>query len=230
VSGLAGGRLIAVVDTETTGIPDFRKPADDPSQPRVAAIACVLVDLQSRANVGSFFHLIRPDGWEMPAEAGAINGLTNDMLRRYGVPVARALATYNAAIDLGVMVVCHNVDFDMKMLRGEFRRAGLPDRYDETPTFCTYRAAPEELRDRGGRKLQNVYRYWTGREPPKAHAAMVDVLMVREILFAMVDRGVAIEPRFPGQKAGGAASPPRQQPVTPAPAAPAPPSGEPVVF
>ncbi|MEY4951800.1 MAG: hypothetical protein RL299_224, partial [Pseudomonadota bacterium] len=33
-----------VIDTETSGLFDFKKPADDPSQPRLASLAMIWAD------------------------------------------------------------------------------------------------------------------------------------------------------------------------------------------
>ena len=85
-----------VFDTETTGLPDWRQPADAPGQPRLASFAllCVDDDLEiERREYG----LVLPDGWEMPAEATAINGLTNERLHAEGLPISHVMNMFNHA-------------------------------------------------------------------------------------------------------------------------------------
>lgn len=56
--------MYLVIDTETTGLPDWRLPADAEGQPRLASWCFILAD------------------------AGAINGLTNERLQAEGLAEA----------------------------------------------------------------------------------------------------------------------------------------------
>ncbi len=58
-----------VLDTETTGLFDFKLAADDPTQPRMATAAIILLDTID-AEPREFGFMVKPDGWEMPADAG----------------------------------------------------------------------------------------------------------------------------------------------------------------
>ncbi len=127
----------AVADTETNGLFDFSKPADAEGQPRLAHLAMIV--LRERAQWAKVNVYIRPDGWRMTPETTAINGLTDDKLDEFGVPVRDALEIYCHLVDRGHVVVAYNADFDLKVLRGELRRAGMDDRYSKTPSICTMR-------------------------------------------------------------------------------------------
>ena len=168
-----------VVDTETTGLFDFVRPADADGQPRLASIAMLFCDdawnLQHE-----WFSLIRPDGWTMPPEAEAINGLTTERLEREGCDVSVALALYAGAIHHGRTIVTYNAQYDTKIMRGALRRAGLSDLYQQTPTLCLMQAMTEVCAipsPRGGYKwpkLTQAHAHLFGDAHEDAHGALQD--------------------------------------------------------
>lgn len=136
-----------IFDTETTGLFLFKDPetgvpipADDPRQPRLAHFNAILVDedLEEEYEINLF---VKPDGWEMPADAGAVNGLTTRFLEENGTPIGVVLDAYVTIVTAGYIMVAHNAQFDTKAMRSELRRAGLPDLFERTPNICTMRAA-----------------------------------------------------------------------------------------
>lgn len=129
----------AVLDTETSALFDFTKPADAEGQARLASLAIITLneDLSVDSEVS---WLIKPDGWEMQPGATAVNGLTTEYLAANGVPVASALTLYSALVTWGHVIVSFNAQFDTKVMRGELRRAGLPDLFEVTPNICVMRA------------------------------------------------------------------------------------------
>lgn len=131
----------AIIDTETSGLFDFSKPADAEGQPRLAHLSMILLDEEDQEHLVDF--VVKPDGWEIGAEAVAVNGLTMEYLNQHGVPVADVLASYAGIIDDGYIIVAFNAQFDLKMMRGEMRRAGIDDRFEVTPNICVMRAATD---------------------------------------------------------------------------------------
>lgn len=150
------GAKYMVFDTETTGLPPRAPrgappiPADDPRQPRMASFAMVITDSNgtpmSRAK-----YLVKPDGWTMAfyddlaradgkLPASAINGLTDEKLNAEGVPVAVPLTCYSEAILGGLTPIAFNKLFDLKIMRGELRRAGMPDLFEQTKAICAMAA------------------------------------------------------------------------------------------
>lgn len=129
----------AVIDTETSGLFDFSKPADADGQPRLASLAMVFLD-EELAETGRVHILVKPDGWEMSEAVSAINGLTTEILNEQGFPVADAIKAYADVIDEGHVIVAFNAQYDTKIMRGEMRRAGVDDRFERTPNICAMRA------------------------------------------------------------------------------------------
>lgn len=136
-----------IFDTETTGLFLFKDPdtgapipADDPRQPRLAHFNAILINevLVEEDEIDLY---VKPDGWEMPAEACEVNGLTTKFLEENGTPIGAVLDTYSDIVQRGYVLVAFNAQFDCKMMRGELRRASRPDLFDETPNICAMRAA-----------------------------------------------------------------------------------------
>lgn len=204
-----------ILDTETTGLFDFKLPADDPSQPRLAAAAFILAD-ETGAEIKAVKHYVKPDGWEMPAEAFAINGLSTEFLDANGVPVLTVLDEYEAHIKGGLIVIGFNAQFDCKMMRAEFRRAGRPDLFEETPNICVMRSLHPYGQEglpivRGFVKLREACAYF-GIEQAAEHDALDDARAARQILARLIADG-----RLPEAKVHYAKNPPAGPDATPAP-------------
>lgn len=132
----------AVIDTETSGLFDFSKPADVDGQPRLAHLAMILLN-EDFAETETIEIFIKPDGWKMLPEVAAINGLTMEILNEKGSPVIEALALYAKAVDEGRVIVAFNAQYDTKIMRGELRRAALDDRFERTPNICVMRGSTD---------------------------------------------------------------------------------------
>lgn len=193
-----------VIDTETTGLFDFTKPADAEGQPRLAELAAIeIVDDGNTSTANDHHFFIRPDGWQMRPEAAAINGLTDEYLEEHGVPVADVLAFYAKAIESGGIIVAHNAQYDTKIMRGEMRRAGLPDLFEKTPNICTMRGSLDQCKlskKKGGGyklpKLEEAYRHFAGSDmPPITRGkAMRDARCCMAIFDALADIGALPDP------------------------------------
>lgn len=186
-----------VFDTETTGLPPRSArgeppiPADDPRQPRMASFAGIVCDHTGAAIEHRKFY-IRPDGWSIDGtEAAQVNGLSDAFLMGRGVPVSDALAFYSDCINLGLVAVAFNAVFDTKIMRGELRRAALPDLFEQTRNICVMKAqaayVPRGLRMSGpGRiKLSDACAFH-GIPQREAHDAMSDAEDARRLLEILI--------------------------------------------
>ena len=186
-----------VIDTETSGLFDFSKPADADGQPRMASLTMIYLDADL-APIVEVTHFIRPEGWEMSEEVSAINGLTNDVLHERGIPVRTALEEYVLAVDKGLIIVAFNAQFDTKVLRGELRRAGIDDRFEKTPNICTMRASTDICRLPGKRgykfpKLAEACTHFNIKQEAQ-HTSLDDARACAEILRRLVAAGNCPDP------------------------------------
>lgn len=188
-----------VLDTETTGLPDWRLPADAEGQPRLASWCFLFVDddleIEERR-----YELVRPDGWTMPDAAAAVNGLTQERLIAEGHDVALALHLLNGAIAEGRTLVAHNLQFDTKIMRGEFRRAGYDDAARCSGGICTMRALTQACglpKPTGNGlkfpRLAEACLVLLGRDLPGAHNALIDAKACLWLLRVMRERGLLFD-------------------------------------
>jgi DNA polymerase III epsilon subunit-like protein len=108
--------LLTPYDTETTGLPLFRDPSDDPRQPHLVDI-CILAYSPDGTLVDSFEAMVRPDGWVIPAEVTAIHDITNEMAMDMGIPESEALDGFMAIHERAGLRIAHNIAFDDRIMR-----------------------------------------------------------------------------------------------------------------
>lgn len=176
--------MILVFDTETTGIILRGLPASHPSQPRIVQLGAILFDDAQRV-VGEMNLLIKPEGFEIPAEAARVHGISTELATRYGVSVGGALRLFLALCDRAELVVAHNFEFDRTMTQSELHRLQLTaeiERFLAKKSFCTMQAATDVCRlpSRTGvgfkwPNLQEAHRHFFSEEFQGAHDAMADV-------------------------------------------------------
>jgi len=180
----------AVFDTEGTGLFRYDEPADAPGQPRMASLAIIYVDenLEIERECQLF---VRPDvsDYTMTEGAQKAHGLTVEFLNEHGVPVTEALNEYLSAVDNGRIMVAHNASHDMKQLRAELRRAGMQDRFEDSPNICTMRAMTDICKippkgNRGGYKWPALSEalLFIGSENLGDHSAINDAKGALELL------------------------------------------------
>jgi DNA polymerase III epsilon subunit-like protein len=199
--------LILCYDTETTGV-IYGSDYTNPANPFLASIAMILFDTEARRVVSSFNTAILPEGWSMPPEAGAVNGLTTEYLCKVGIPASLVTP---AAIALALnadLRIAHNVDFDTKIMATALWRHlqeeiadGLYTPVDAAhntvknwlslPTYCTMKeskaivGATNIKGNIKAPKLIETYRHFFGKDLDRAHSANADAVAVLEIYMAL---------------------------------------------
>lgn len=185
-----------VIDVETSGKFDFKRSADAEGQPRMAQLAMILIDEEGNVESERNFY-VKPDGWTMDPEAGAVNGLTDEFLELHGQPVQIALQAYSTLIGTGRFVVAFNAQFDCKTVRGELRRAGMDDLFEQTRNICVMRKANGIILKEGGKKgwpsLARC-REVLGLSSDGAHGAVKDAMDALAVYRHLRAQGVDLSP------------------------------------
>lgn len=196
-------KTIMFYDTETTGLPLFDQPSENPDQPHIVQAAAVLVDEATRKVIASVDLIVEPDDWSIPDEVSAIHGITTAHALRVGVDertVVAAVCDLSIASDLRV---AHNESFDARILRiaiKRYRSDIMADDWKARPAECTatmatpiMKMAPTEAMRATGRtypkkpKLTEAYKFFTGKDLDNAHSAMGDVLGCMAVYWAIKD-------------------------------------------
>lgn len=193
-----------VIDTESSGLMDYKRRADAPGQPRVADFAAVLLNEKGEIE-DEYQRYIFPDGWSMTTQATEVNGLTTDFLRETGHMIKEVLQWYSQRILEDRAVIAFGAQFDCKMMRSELRRAGQDDLFERTPNICLMRLARpfakfvgREIVKAGGSnkgwvKLSDLCNF-LGVKQTDEHGAMVDAMSAAVCFQKMLAAGFEMTP------------------------------------
>lgn len=161
--------MLAVIDTETTGLGDEDK-----------VLEMAVVTMSAEGGVTSAWSSLFSCDAPIAPEARAAHHITDAELRSAPPPLVAPIA---AMLD-GAVVAAHNLEFDERMIRQtwDYRLTG--------GRLCTYRCARHVWPDAPGYSNQ-VLRYWLDLEVPgadglPAHRALADALVTAGILQVML--------------------------------------------
>lgn len=192
--------LALFYDTETTGLPLFSEPSEDPRQPHMVQLAVLLVDMDTRKERASLDLIIKPEGWEVPADGAAIHGITTEMAHDLGVPEKAAVEMLLEMWRGERLRIGHNEQFDARIVRiGTMRYAPLfADPWKAGKAECTARMAtpicaiPPTEKMRAAKRfhhktpnLGEAYAHFCGANLQDAHSALADARACSRIYFAM---------------------------------------------
>lgn len=187
-------------DTETTGLFDFKQPADAEGQPRLCSFAAIIQDAKGE-EIDRAQWLIKPDGWSIDGtKAGEVNGHTDAELEAEGIPVRDVLGYWTEMISEGMIAAAFNAEFDCKVMRAELRRAGLDDLFEQTPQTCIMRGL-KPYQDQGLAMKRGQYVSLADAcaffelDQAEAHKAMSDTEDAAKILRILIRDGNVIPPK-----------------------------------
>lgn len=197
-------------DTETSGLPLFEHPSEDPRQPHIVQLAAVLVDLDTRAVLESMDVIVKPNGWTIPKEVSDIHGITTERALAEGIEEDVVLANFMTMWNRRLRIA-HNQTFDARIIRIAQSRFG----YDEEQlalwkggkALCTQNMATPimklaptaKMRAAGffrhkSANLQEAHEFFCGAKFDGAHNAMADVNACKAVYFAIKDRELVAKP------------------------------------
>lgn len=198
--------VAVIIDTETTGLyePDpvtKRMPsADVEGGPRMASVAYIVYDLGLRRVIEERHLFVLPDGWSMPLNVAAINGLDDEKLNQIGQPIADVLPHHHEMLDLDPLWIGYNLQpFDLKILRGEMRRAGQDDRYSAvTRTLDVMWVCSKFITGNGKqRRLDILHAEVFGNRHDRAHDALEDARATLRLFERAIDTGMTLGVSIP---------------------------------
>lgn len=183
-------------DTETTGMANFKLPPNDPSQPRLVQLAAILED-NSGKELCSMNLIVKPEGFEIPAEASNIHGITTEEAQQFGQDRLSVLNMFYSLVCMAELMVGHNISYDLFIIRGELMRVPVRPYSDVDMTFifkqkfCTMLKSTNIVKlpstsGRGGYKwpkLQEAYEFAFGKKFEGAHDAMADIRATKELYY-----------------------------------------------
>lgn len=197
--------MILFYDTETTGLPDWKKPSDDPCQPHLVQLAALLIDPDTRTERAAIDLLVAPDDWTIPEEISKIHGISTETARQSGVSERVVTDLFLDLQERANLEVAHNVSFDRRIMRIAMRRRmGMTreeiEEIEKCPVFDTMKISspivnlpPTDRMLAAGftkpkpPKLAECIRYFFNEELEDAHNALADVRATARLYFHLQD-------------------------------------------
>ncbi len=194
--------MILFWDTETTGLPAWNRPNNDPAQPWIMQLAMLLTedDGTERASISV---IVQPGlGAILDPVAIETHGITAEVAARCGISSLAAVSLWDRFAGMARTLVAHNDSFDVRLMEIAWLRAygpdkpSLADRHGLRDRFCTMRAATpvvnlpptEKMLAAGFTKpkpprLAECVRHFFNEDLVGAHDAMADVRACARVFF-----------------------------------------------
>lgn len=181
---------LLIFDTETTGLPKHRQPAEKgPNNwPHLVSISWILLESTSNTELKACSYIIKPQGWVIPEESTRIHGITNDIANECGVNLSEVMLRFlSEQCDAWV---AHNLEFDI----GVIMNAVLWDLRVQFPKtnpkkMCTMLLSKHICQIPGNYgykapKLKELYFYAFRRYPDddSLHNSLYDVRILTDII------------------------------------------------
>jgi DNA polymerase III subunit epsilon len=183
-----------VFDTETTGLPDWKNPSEAEHQPHLVQLAAHQFEVSTGKILQSMDVIIKPEGWQISKEVSDIHGITQERAFDVGISEKLALEMF---LELwgGRVRIAHNTTFDNRIIRiatkryspehviqtwadGDYECTGLLSKpIMQMPPYGKYGFKMP--------KLEEAYKYFTGRELQNAHTAIADCNACLEVYMAI---------------------------------------------
>lgn len=166
---------VLVFDTETTGLPP-KGPLDTGKWPFIVQLSFVEIETETEKLTEHDF-LVRVEG-EIPTTD--IHGITKTRNTECGFTFPDVFGIFVQFLERADLVVGHNIEFDLNMVRVECLRHGLP--FPEPPVYyCTMKSNKERCNILAPSgyvkypKLLELYLFLFQEEPQNLHNALTDV-------------------------------------------------------
>ena len=188
-------------DTETTGLPLWNFPSEDPDQPHIVELSAILATRDGPI-APPLYAIIKPDGWTIPPAMTAIHGISHERALAEGIPESDAVARLLELWQQAEYRVAHNENFDARIVRIALKRyaPALADRWTAGKAYCTADLStplcalpPTEKMIAAGRgnqykrpTLAEAHRHFFGGELENAHNAMADAEACWRIFLAIL--------------------------------------------
>ena len=188
---------ILFFDTETSGFPSKKLPANHSDQAWVVQIGMILTNDQYIMNQDCF--LIASNERNIHPGAEKVHQISTKITDRYGISETFLAVLFDNYLSKADLVVAHNITFDLKMVSNLFARNNMEDavyNLENRASFCTMKKSTElcKLPGKYGYKwpkLSELYSFLFKEGLKGAHDAMVDIKATMKCYFELINnRGV----------------------------------------
>lgn len=183
-------------DTETTGLPsDYNAPINNSHNwPRLVQISWILTD--ENANIISQKNfIIKPNGFVISKTSSDIHRITTEKAVKEGLDLSIVLDLFDSDLKQADIIIGHNIDFDIKVVRAEMYRLKRTDNLVGKNTICTMKSTTDFCKIQGKYgykypKLQELYIKLFGHGFEEAHDSQADIFATMQCYFELCKRDI----------------------------------------
>ncbi len=168
-------------DTETTGLPlDWKAPVSDlDNWPRLVQVAWAWHDISGN-RIFKKDYIIKPQGFTIPKFSTAVHHISNERAEKEGFDLKQVLKEFISDLKKAKVLVAHNMEFDLKVLKSELIRNKIKDQTPNVFKVCTMRESVNFCKIEGSRgykwpTLSELYCKLFKKDFDGAHNAAFDV-------------------------------------------------------
>lgn len=194
---------ILFFDTETTGLPpknNIKKTKWYNDYPNIVQLSWILYNEKNNKIVSTHDYIIKlENNKQIPFSSTKIHGITNKKMNEFGVDIKTVLQLFIQDMDSSKMIVAHNMQFDILMLKAEMLRNYGVNYFDinKKKEYCTMMNSIELCKirkvNRYGRifhkypKLVELHIFLFGTTPKNLHNSFNDVLVCLRCFYKLTE-------------------------------------------
>jgi len=194
---------ILFFDIETSGFITNKLTFDDPKQAWAVQIGAILANKDN--DLDKMNTIIQANGREMNYHAQKIHGISTKRADAEGITEIEAAEQFGLLLRQADLMVCHNLDFDIKYVRQLMERNTdeLSDEarsafYLDLPGYCTMKDKSVVkfcgLKNKANRpkwpKLTELHEILFEESFEGEHDAFADISATKRCFFALIDLGI----------------------------------------
>jgi len=187
---------ILLFDTETTGLPhkpQFPAKMCKNNWADIVSIAWILADENGNA-LETEYHVIRPEGWNIPQDSVEIHKITEEYANTYGESLKSVMDKFIESVKSSDVLVAHNINFDKNVVNNALKwRLDFPYLLEDIVKrfFCTMKESREIVglpgKTKGSykmAKLSEMYERLFDKKPLQVlHNALSDTQIMKDCFF-----------------------------------------------
>jgi DNA polymerase-3 subunit alpha len=192
---------ILCFDVETTGLPKFKNDGVsryyDPchtkfyDSSRVVSISWILSDDKDHNILSTDNFIVKPDKFIIPQFSINIHNITNNMAHTKGKNMRYVLDQFYEDICLADILVGHNVEFDINVIKSEmfrYNKINMCTTMDEKIKQCTLQIGQKFLNIGFRPKLEFLFEKLFNEKPKNCHNSLYDSLYSMNCYFEMKEK------------------------------------------
>ena len=146
IKGYQPDSYFLFVDVETNGLPKKRNRhySEIDIWPRIVQMSWGIYDINGNL-VKLEDHIIKPDGFEIDKKSESIHGISNEKALSEGKNINDIIEIFlkDLKIENLKSVICHNVNFDINVIKSELFRLNKKIKLNKLEVICTMLATTE---------------------------------------------------------------------------------------